>query len=885
MSLRNLSPMKKSAETRHGAAIKASPTAHVLAQKESAKNRFFFGLALGVAVKDKDVWSSSLEKYMDRNGRLGAMIWGGVANETINLNEDTLWTGTPGDYTDPDAPNTLSKVRKLVDDGQYAEATAAAVNLSGNPSDVYQLLGDIKIEFSDTHAAYDEESYQRVLDLDTATVKVQYSANEVEYTREYFTSNPDEVVVIKISGNKPSCRRIAPKVYGNGNPKGSSPQKSIKNPNPKGIQYSAVLDLQISDDAGELQVVNGRKLRVEGGNWAVIRLTASSSFDGPFTKPVDSKKDPRSESLSTMDSAKRYSYSDLYARHVDDYQALFHRVSLQLSNSPKSAVGNSINVKEGKDELITTAQRVKSFKTYEDPSMVELLFQYGRYLLIACSRPGSQPSNLQGIWNKDIEPAWDGAPHLNINLQMNYWPSLSCNLKECQEPLFDYISSLSRNGNKTAKVNYGASGWVAHQVSDIWAKTSPDRGQAVWALWQMGGAWLCTHLWEHYTYTMDREFLRNKAYPLLEGCAAFLLDWLIEGPRGILETNPSTSPEHIFTAPDGKPASVSYSSAMDMQIIQEVFSAIVSAAEELGKSNDDLIVRIRKAQPHLAPTRIARDGSIMEWAQEFEDPEVHHRHLSHLFGLFPGRTINLEMTPDLCKAAENTLNKRGEEGPGWSTTWKAALWARLHNSEHAYRMVKHLFDLVDPNHESDFEGGLYANLFTAHPPFQIDANFGFSAAVAEMLVQSTVKDLYLLPALPRDKWPNGCVKGLKARGGVTVSVCWSEGDLEEVGLWSNDGNTVKRSLISTSRASAFRSSPPLSAPRPLRPPSVSSSRVNPRRLSFSNPRTLGELGCIQSIMPLHTMLAGARLTSHLAVNVRAFCELSHGTFRRSCQDR
>ncbi|KAK4401708.1 Alpha-L-fucosidase 2 [Sesamum angolense] len=914
MSLRNLSPMKKSAETRHGASIKASPTAHVLAQKESAKNRFFFGLALGVAVKDKDVWSSSLEKNMDStrslevrfnngpanhwtdalpigNGRLGAMIWevlptrllistvyfacyGTLSyccydclSENVGM-EDTLWTGTPGDYTDPDAPNTLSKVRKLVDDGQYAEATAAAVNLSGNPSDVYQLLGDIKIEFSDTHAAYDEESYQRVLDLDTATVKVQYSANEVEYTREYFTSNPDEVVVIKISGNKPSClnfvvsldsklhhhsyvnnkhqiildgscpgKRIAPKVYGNGNPKGSSPQKSIKNPNPKGIQYSAVLDLQISDDAGELQVVNGRKLRVEGGNWAVIRLTASSSFDGPFTKPVDSKKDPRSESLSTMESAKRYSYSDLYARHVDDYQALFHRVSLQLSNSPKSDVGNSINVKEGKDELITTAQRVKSFKTYEDPSMVELLFQYGRYLLIACSRPGSQPSNLQGIWNKDIEPAWDGAPHLNINLQMNYWPSLSCNLKECQEPLFDYISSLSRNGNKTAKtrvpytiavneilmteltklsVNYGASGWVAHQVSDIWAKTSPDRGQAVWALWQMGGAWLCTHLWEHYTYTMDREFLRNKAYPLLEGCAAFLLDWLIEGPRGILETNPSTSPEHMFTAPDGKPASVSYSSAMDMQIIQEVFSAIVSAAEELGKSNDDLIVRIRKAQPHLAPTRIARDGSIMEWAQEFEDPEVHHRHLSHLFGLFPGRTIDLEITPDLCKAAEKTLNKRGEEGPGWSTTWKAALWARLHNSEHAYRMVRHLFDLVDPNHESDFEGGLYANLHLhihlcrstpilaksrvpcireqfviKHADFFI-YDGRFSAAVAEMLVQSTVKDLYLLPALPRDKWPNGCVKGLKALGGVTVSVCWREGDLEEVGLWSNDGNTAKR---------------------------------------------------------------------------------------------
>ncbi|PIN05919.1 Alpha-L-fucosidase [Handroanthus impetiginosus] len=801
----------------------------------------FFGLVLGVVVKDKDVWSSSLEKNVDGtrnlevrfngsakhwtdalpigNGRLGAMIWGGVANDTINLNEDTLWTGTPGNYTDPDAPTTLSEVRKLVNHGQYAEATALAENLSGSPSAVYQLLGDIKLEFNDTHTAYDEETYERVLDLDTATVKVQYSAKEVRYTREYFASNPDDVIVIKISANKPSClnftiyfdsklhhhsfvndknqivldggclgERIPPK----DNPKAPSPPKNITNGNPKGIQYSAVLDLQISEGAGEVQVVDGRKLRVEGCDWAVILLTAASSFDGPFTEPVDSKKNPMLESSRTMDSAKRYSYSDLYARHVDDYQALFHRVSLQLSHSSSGSMKSDLTSTESKDEVITTAERVKSFRSYEDPSLVELLFQYGRYLLIACSRPGTQASNLQGIWNKDVQPAWDGAPHLNINLQMNYWPSLSCNLKECQEPLFDYISSLAVNGQKTAKVNYGARGWVVHQVSDIWAKTSPDRGQAVWAQWQMGGAWLCTHLYEHYTYTLDKDFLRNKAYPLMEGCASFLLDWLTEGPRGILETNPSTSPEHMFTAPVGKPASVSYSSTMDMQIIREVFSSIVSAAEELGKSDDDLIARARKTQPLLSLTRIAKDGSIMEWAEEFEDPEVHHRHLSHLFGLFPGHTINVETTPDLCEAAQKTLYKRGEEGPGWSTTWKALLWSRLHKSEHAYRMVKHIFDLVDPDRESDFEGGLYANLFTAHPPFQIDANFGFSAAVAEMLVQSTVKDLYLLPALPRDKWPNGCVKGLKARGGITVSVCWTGGNLDEFGLWTYGANIVKR---------------------------------------------------------------------------------------------
>ncbi|KAG8368442.1 hypothetical protein BUALT_Bualt15G0045900 [Buddleja alternifolia] len=748
-----------------------------------ASSRLFLIIVLGVGVRDRDVWSSSLGKidsyrnlevrfdgpakhWTDAlpigNGRLGAMIWGGVVNDTINLNEDTLWTGTPADYTDPDAPNALSEVRKLVDNGQYAEATTAALNLSGDPSAVYQLLGDIKLEFDNSHVAYNEETYQRVLNLDTATVEVQYSANEVEYKREYFTSNPDNIVAIKISSNKPSSLnftvsldsklhhysyvnaenqiimdgscpgvRIAPHVYGNDNPKGRSLFTSSKKGNPKGIQFSAILDLQISEGANKLQIIDGRKLRVEGCSSAVILLSGASSFDGPFTMPANSKRNPSLEALSTMDSAKRYSYSDLYTRHVDDYQTLFHRVSLELSKSSKNASEKELSLKQSNNEVITTAERVKSFKTNEDPSLVELSFQYGRYLLIACSRPGTQVSNLQGIWNKDISPAWDGAPHLNINLQMNYWPSLSCNLKECQEPLFDYISSLSVNGKKTAKVNYGASGWVAHQVSDIWAKTSPDRGQAVWALWQMGGAWLCTHLWEHYTFTMDKEFLRNEAYSLMEGCTSFLLDWLIEGPGRFLETNPSTSPEHTFTAPDGKPASVSNSSTMDMQIIREVFSAIISAAEELGKSDDDLIARVRKAQPLLYPTKIARDGSIMEWGQEFEDPEVHHRHVSHLFGLFPGHSINLENTPELCKAAEYTLIKRGEEGPGWSTTWKAALWARLHKSDHAYRMVKHLFDLVDPDRESDFEGGLYANLFTAHPPFQIDANFGRDEELAQ----------------------------------------------------------------------------------------------------------------------------------------------------------
>lgn len=754
------------------------------------------------------------------NGRLGAMVWGGVASETLQLNEDTLWTGIPNNYTNPNAPEALAEVRKLVDNGQYVEATKEAVKLSGEPSDVYQLLGDIKLEFGESHLDYVKETYSRELDLDTATVRVKYTVGDVEFTREHFASNPDQVIVTKISASKPKSLSFTvsldSKMHHNAQVNGknrivmdgSCPGKRIQpheTDDPKGIQFSAVLDLQISESSGVIQVLDNTKLRVEGSDWAVLRLVAASSFDGPFTKPSDSKKDPASDSINAINAIGKLSYSDLLAHHLSDYQNLFHRVSLQLSGSTKGVSRNrrmemenvlgckaESNINGSNVVSVSTAERVKSFKTDEDPSLVELLFQYGRYLLIACSRPGTQPANLQGVWNKDVEPAWDGAPHLNINLQMNYWPSLPCNLKECQEPLFDYTASLSVNGSKTAKVNYEADGWVAHQVSDLWAKTSPDRGEAVWALWPMGGAWLCTHLWEHFTYTMDKDFLKNKAYPLLEGCASFLLDWLIEGRGGYLETNPSTSPEHMFVSPEGQPASVSYSATMDISIIKEVFSEIVSAAEILGRSQDAVIGKVREAQSKLPPTKIARDGSIMEWAQDFEDPDPHHRHVSHLFGLFPGHTITLDKTPDLCKAADYTLFKRGEEGPGWSTTWKAALWARLHDSEHAYRMIKHLINLVDPDHESDYEGGLYSNLFTAHPPFQIDANFGFSAAIAEMLVQSTTKDLFFLPALPRDKWANGCVKGLKARGGVTVNICWKEGDLHEVGLWSKDHNSIRK---------------------------------------------------------------------------------------------
>ncbi|KAG9440299.1 hypothetical protein H6P81_020464 [Aristolochia fimbriata] len=737
------------------------------------------------------------------NGRLGAMVWGGIATEKIQLNDDTLWTGIPGHYINSSAPTVLSQVRELVDSGKYAEATTTAIDLQGQLSDVYQVLGDIDLEFSDPDADYSEQIYERELDLDSATVKVKHSLNGVLFTREHFCSAAHQVLVTKISADKSGALSfivsLDSKLHHQSNVVGESriimkgscpgqrrPQKLNMNDNPKGIQFSAVLELRTSVGS-VVKALDNRKFKVEGSSWVVLLLAASSSFDGPFTKPVDSQKDPTSVALDTLNLLRKMSYTDLYSYHLDDYQRLFHRVSLQLSKSSSATIqeeklyvssqyrstnqGTDEKDTYGKDTIgipVSTAERVKAFKEDEDPSLVTLLFQYGRYLLISCSRPGTQVANLQGIWNKDIEPPWDCTPHLNINLQMNYWPSLSCNLHECQEPLFEYISSLAVNGSKTAQVNYECNGWVAHQVSDIWAKTSPDHGDPVWALWPMGGAWLCCHLWEHYTYTMDKGFLKDKAYPLLRECASFLLDWLIDDDGRLLKTNPSTSPEHTFIAPDGKKASVSYSSAMDMAIIREIFSIIVSASEVLGRSDDDLVKRVKSAQPRLAPTKVARDGTIMEWAEDFEDPEVHHRHISHLFGLFPGHTISLEKTPDLCKAASNSLYKRGEDGPGWSTTWKMACWARLRNR------------------------GLYSNLFTAHPPFQIDANFGFAAGIAEMLVQSTMKDLYLLPALPRDKWANGCVKGLKARGGVTVNICWKEGDLHETSIFATDQNSLTR---------------------------------------------------------------------------------------------
>ncbi|VAH87998.1 unnamed protein product [Triticum turgidum subsp. durum] len=677
------------------------------------------------------------------NGRLGALVWGGVTSEKLQLNHDTLWTGGPGNYTNPKAPTVLSEVRSLVDKGLYPEATAVAYGLSGDETQSYQPLGDIDLAFGE-HIKY--TNYKRYLDLESATVNVTYSVGEVVYSREHFSSNPHQVIATKISANKPgavSCtvslatpldHRIrvtdANEIIMEGSCPGERPAGDDNaSDHPPGMKFCAILYLLTSGANGQVQVLNDKMLKLDGADSAVLLLAAATSFEGPFVKPSESTLDPVTSAFTTLNMARSMSYAQLKAYHMDDYQSLFQRVSLQLSRGSNDVLGGSTlahlpenisqdtavsdctvqmvdssRLNELNNSEKPTVDRIISFRHDEDPSLVELLFQFGRYLLISCSRPGTQVSNLQGIWNNETKAPWgkylsvcnskfdnnmsflslaSTAPHPNINLQMNYWPSLPCNLSECQDPLFDFIGSLSVNGAKTAKVNYGANGWVSHQVTDLWAKTSPDAGDPSWALWPMGGPWLATHLWEHYSFTMDREFLERTAYPLLEGSASFLLSWLIEGQEGYLETNPSTSPEHYFIAADGKKASVSYSTTMDMSIIREVFSAVLLSADILGKSSTDVVQRIKAALPRLPPIKIGRDGTIMEWAQDFKDPEPQHRHVSHLFGLYPGHTMTLEQTPDLCKAVANTLYKRGDKGPGWSTSWKMALWAHLHNKARA----------------------------------------------------------------------------------------------------------------------------------------------------------------------------------------------------------